>query len=749
MIKSKNRNLWVILLAAVFSCGVLFMISHTTSVNAEQYCTSGKNLVADGSFEQSSSLGEEYAWQAVTALDVGAMAPGIGVDNWEANVNSKQGTANVFMAGAGSYLQTGTPIKLYQDIAVEKNTEYMLSFWLKKWADGNNTPAFDYGIAAEDTFDYTMRQTVESGALGGTYKPFRLNFNSGNLSNVRILFSFLTADVNVAGEIGFHLDEVSLEKVNRTNLLSDASFETQETIDQNSSPWTMFPDAVLGWDRAGTASYEGVGSVWMEASNDNLAGKKNGIYQDVTVQAGKTYQLSAHIKKWAEGNKVGAIHLGYADPNASDPFAAVKEIIYQNPLGTFQEVKFDFYNAELTEIRVFLYTDCISKAEADGYGTGFHFDLISLFEKEDMEYITDGGFEASPRTLSADTSWRSFAATGVGVDTFPGNISAYEGTANAFICSVGSFAENTKLGIYQDVAVKPNTYYKFTFNIKKWDMNNIVAPVVYGYSDPSSETPDEAVDSRTYTFGQTQNYQKLTYIFNTGDLTKIRIFIYNNSLPKETNGGYDTGFHVDEISLKEASEYAVTVGEIVNGQISIFPEGNSFVEGTEITVTAAPAEGYELKEVCVNGKAIEGNTFVLAEDSVITAVFEKIQYAVTVGEIVNGQISISPEGNSLAAGTEITVTATPAEGYELKEICVNGKAIEGNTFILTQDSVITAVFEEMEVHPPVGDGQVEDPAGDDSDNSSGCNASIGPVGIGCFALLGTAVIFIKKRKGAK
>ena len=160
----------------------------------------------------------------------------------------------------------------------------------------------------------------------------------------------------------------------------------------------------------------------------------------------------------------------------------------------------------------------------------------------------------------------------------------------------------------------------------------------------------------------------------------------------------EVGQYVDYVF--EASEYAVTVGEIVNGQISISPEGNSLAVGTEITVTATPAEGYELKEICVNGKAIEGNIFVLAQDSVITAVFEKIQYAVTVGELVNGQISISPEGNSLAVGTEITVTATPAEGYELKEICVNGKAIEGNTFILTQDSVITAVFEEMEVHPP-------------------------------------------------
>ena len=80
----------------------------------------------------------------------------------------------------------------------------------------------------------------------------------------------------------------------------------------------------------------------------------------------------------------------------------------------------------------------------------------------------------------------------------------------------------------------------------------------------------------------------------------------------------------------------------------------------------------------------------------------------------------------------ITVTATPDEGYKLVAIKVNGEAIEGNTFVLSGDSVVTAEFAE------------------DTDSAkSGCGGTVtASAAIAAVTLAaGAAVAVRRKRKG--
>ncbi len=65
--------------------------------------------------------------------------------------------------------------------------------------------------------------------------------------------------------------------------------------------------------------------------------------------------------------------------------------------------------------------------------------------------------------------------------------------------------------------------------------------------------------------------------------------------------------------------------------------------------------------------------------------------SITVTQPANGTVKVNPSNGS--AGTLITVTATPDEGYELAYITVDGEKITGNTFRMPDKSVtVSAVF---------------------------------------------------------
>ena len=65
--------------------------------------------------------------------------------------------------------------------------------------------------------------------------------------------------------------------------------------------------------------------------------------------------------------------------------------------------------------------------------------------------------------------------------------------------------------------------------------------------------------------------------------------------------------------------------------------------------------------------------------------------AQSVGEVSHGTVTLSAEFGKV--GETIVVTAIAEEGYVLKAIYVGGVAIEGNSYTITGNHVVTAVFE--------------------------------------------------------
>ena len=171
----------------------------------------------------------------------------------------------------------------------------------------------------------------------------------------------------------------------------------------------------------------------------------------------------------------------------------------------------------------------------------------------------------------------------------------------------------------------------------------------------------------------------------------------------ENSAGSDTKELSITIAKAAPAEYTITVTSGGNGTASASPA--KAAAGTEITLTTTPNEGYHFKEwqVISGGVTIKDDKFIMPDSNVeVKAVFEKdappapIEFTITVKTDGNGTASASLA--KAAAGTEISLTAKPVEGYRFKEWQVEspaGLVITNNKFRMPNGNVdIMAIFEE-------------------------------------------------------
>ena len=149
---------------------------------------------------------------------------------------------------------------------------------------------------------------------------------------------------------------------------------------------------------------------------------------------------------------------------------------------------------------------------------------------------------------------------------------------------------------------------------------------------------------------------------------------------------------IDELTVTKEKEanYTVTISDkIENGTVTASP--TTAAAGTEITLTAEPASGYSFGSYSVtdtdgNSVKVENGKFKMPASNVnVSATFTAVTYTVTVAsDIVNGTVTASP--TTAAAGTEITLSVTPATGYQFATLTVTDAG--GNAVTVT-DSKFT------------------------------------------------------------
>ena len=149
-----------------------------------------------------------------------------------------------------------------------------------------------------------------------------------------------------------------------------------------------------------------------------------------------------------------------------------------------------------------------------------------------------------------------------------------------------------------------------------------------------------------------------------------------------------------------ATSATVTVNCGEHGTVT--PATAEYPIGTSVTLTVTPDEGYRVKSAQLDGNAVtltNGTyTFTVTADCVFAAEFEEIpagSATVTVKCGANG--TVTPSTSEYPIGTEVTLTVTPDEGYQVKSAALDGKDVkltDGKfTFTLTADCEFSVEFQ--------------------------------------------------------
>ncbi len=171
-------------------------------------------------------------------------------------------------------------------------------------------------------------------------------------------------------------------------------------------------------------------------------------------------------------------------------------------------------------------------------------------------------------------------------------------------------------------------------------------------------------------------------------------------------------------TTEDPETYAVTLTKEGEGKVDISGADNlgAVVTGAKLTVSTEPATGWEVKSITANGKDITADkSFVVTSNTTVKVVFKRLPpktYAVSLTKEGDGKVAISGADNldAVVTGSKLTVSATPADGWEVSSITANGKDITTDkSFVVTEDTVVKVVFRAVEVIIPDKDDPQQPP----------------------------------------
>ena len=190
-------------------------------------------------------------------------------------------------------------------------------------------------------------------------------------------------------------------------------------------------------------------------------------------------------------------------------------------------------------------------------------------------------------------------------------------------------------------------------------------------------------------------------------------------------GGSDLSLDNVQLYAEERDNYvAVTAAAGEGGTIT--PAGQTLVKkGTSKTFDIAPAQGYEIVNVNVDGTDLGPISYYTFQrvgvDHTISATFQKAQPSgdtVTLTTTANEGGTVAPAGQtSYAPGASVEITFTPDPGYQLASVKVNGRTVDvtdgAYTLVMDQSYAVSTTFEKIPDVPVVMfQNDFEDVAGD-------------------------------------
>ena len=158
----------------------------------------------------------------------------------------------------------------------------------------------------------------------------------------------------------------------------------------------------------------------------------------------------------------------------------------------------------------------------------------------------------------------------------------------------------------------------------------------------------------------------------------------------------NTPTQIEQSFSVEIPQYSLNVTSSEGGTVST--NGGTYDEGTTITVTATPDEGYEFTgwEGFDSGEA--SLTITLIEDQILNALFSPVVslFTITVTATVGGRVSTA--GGTFEQGTVIEVIATPEQGYEFSGWEGNDSVETTLSITLSSTLSLQAIFDEIKTY---------------------------------------------------
>jgi hypothetical protein len=231
---------------------------------------------------------------------------------------------------------------------------------------------------------------------------------------------------------------------------------------------------------------------------------------------------------------------------------------------------------------------------------------------------------------------------------------------------------------------------------------------VKGYSDINfTAYPPEGCRVKQWKLGSTviQDEQGLPLSSTSYTLEELKASV-TVTVAFESTDTYQVDYRVAETAEGENGDLKARM--IYSGASSDYSSGDDIIAGSKLVLTAIPDAGYTVSAWTVDGTAITGTDAVYTIESVqanyeITVEFAPGDNPLSFAAVGNGSVNAETgdgdiiSGTPVADGTQVTFTAIPESGFQVREWRLNGEWAEDNsnsyTLIANNGGYVEVEFE--------------------------------------------------------
>ncbi len=506
--------------------------------------------------------------------------------------------------------------------------------------DNVDTVAYSTTGVVTDVINGTTK-SIKVEIAGKTYTVQTRGANADAVNEV-LMSASNNQKVNIKSAVVYNVDTLNVLNA------ADIEFTTPDTPDVPDVP-TKYKGTI------GAATQDGltVGSVSAEKTlTYTVEGDK--------VTVGGTDELVAYVKAdeatgVTAGNYIGVKITAPADLDAS-----------LNPIVVFN-------SQQLT------WTDIASEGSAE-----LKFEVTSITSTYTISVYWEGSLEKAAQVFTVEF------ATGTALQEK--EITIVDSTISELLKKDGSKIWTDREQLYRVEAVVSEITNTTMGNGKVMDPATGEEITLYGLCDSV-----EVFDNATLKFSNNKTFSSLNLVKGDKVTLVVQYLVYGYSAPYTQEV---QGYLEEKVAGVNDVKYTVAVtADAEKGTVELDKTQVALGETAVATVTAK--EGWAAAKVEFNGVKLTPNaegkyefTGAIYTNSLVVEFAEDLQYDITINTPENGTAELS--ATKAKIGTEITITVSPAEGYKVDYVKVNGeriRAVDGAyKFILSGTTSVEVAF---------------------------------------------------------